>query len=54
MEKFVMPRQDLERMIQENTDDAKRYRENGNDTMANWHEGRASAYRLLLDVWGLL
>jgi hypothetical protein len=53
-EKFVMPRKDVERLIEENLADAKRYRENGNDTMANWCEGRASMAKMLLDVWGLL
>jgi hypothetical protein len=47
-----VPRKDIERMIEENTADAKYWEERGNLEMSNWHEGRASMLRLIISLWG--
>jgi hypothetical protein len=52
MEKFEIPRKDVERMIEENEADAKYWEIRDNVTMAEWHKGRASMLRLVVSLWG--
>jgi hypothetical protein len=52
MDKLQIPRQDLERMLEENIADSKYWADRNNSAMAEWHDGRASLIRLILSVWG--
>jgi hypothetical protein len=47
-----IPREDIERMIEENEADAKYWEVRDNSAMAEWHSGRASMLRLILSLWG--
>lgn len=51
-EMIQIPRKRLEELVIENQDNAKYYREKDNAVMADWHEGRATAFQMLIDVWG--
>ena len=51
-DKLEMPKDRIAELVSENLVSAKYYREIGNAVMADWHEGRATAFQMLIDVWG--
>lgn len=48
---ITLPTEMLERFIADNEKDLADAIENGNKTMATFHEARISVYRNLLDIW---
>ncbi len=51
MEKVSIPKESLERLLADALEDQKDWESRGVDSMANWHEGRASMAKMLLDVY---
>ncbi len=47
-----IPKETLERLLADAKADQKDWESNGVESMANWHEGRASMAKLILDVFG--
>jgi hypothetical protein len=51
MEKVSIPKESLERLLADALEDQKDWESKGVESMANWHEGRASMAKMLLDVY---
>lgn len=50
-EKVEIPKETLERLMADALTE-KAYWDNKSEAMSNWHEGRASMAKMLLDVFG--
>lgn len=51
MEMISIPKDLLVNLVEQNKQNAKEYKAEGNDIMSEWSESRANAYQGLLDVW---